>query len=531
MRFDRHRFVLMMARAVRFLVVGHGGLLLVLVISLAIRLSLLRWWAPFPFGDVFNFVRIAQELSSGSYPVDEKRLPFYPFLILVVHTAAPWLRWETVAIGLAIVMSLAALALLYALGRTVGLRKVSSLIGPLFLASYPPFLAYSIRGYADTTLVALFLGTLLAFFRAQRPRGVALFGALLGMLALTRYEGVAAGAVLGVLALVRWRRALWKIAPAAIACVVVLLPYVLIARHAGRSLLPTAYITEAKEEGVYGTASVGDFLDRHYHLWRRLGAFEAWRTPVALLETARADLYGLPRDITDRLREPRSAAALLAIPGVVWFILSRRGKFLLALILPFCAVAAVVAWYAPYVRYHAFVFPLVALSAGAGIEAGAAIVRRATVGPWGGAVRRGLGAVVLLWAVSVWLLWFTGETRENLRKSRFRERAQYEAVQAAQYLPGVIAFEERHGITEAYFGPRAVYGSELFAASTPETARWATLAQHAVTFVVRRPGRPSSFGFLSSPPRGVSVQETARFSVEQGNHDVDVAEIVSVQFF
>src|SRR5262245_29411539 len=88
---------------------NHHAITVLVAAALFIRLALLTWWRAFPFGDVFNYVGIAQALTHFSYPVLDKRLPFYPLLILIVHTLTPWWSWESAAIAIAIIMSLVAL--------------------------------------------------------------------------------------------------------------------------------------------------------------------------------------------------------------------------------------------------------------------------------------------------------------------------------------------------------------------------------------------------------------------------------------
>lgn len=505
----------------------HGGLTVILGASLVVRLWLLRWWDTFPFGDVFNFVRIAQELAVFNYPIDEKRLPFYPLLILIGHTVFPGVRWETVAIGLAIGMSLLALALLYAIGRTLRLGKVSALVSVLLLSAFPPFLSYSIRGYADTTLVALFLGTILTALRARTLRGAALFGFFLGAASLTRYEGVAAAGVLLPLFALRVRR-VRPIAAALVVLVLTLLPYVAVARSSGRSLLPTTYLEEtASAAGSYGAGSVAELWDRYETLWRRLGLFQLWRTPAELFRNAREDFLGLHRPLADLFREPGSVTALLAIPGFCFLAWRRRGDLLL-MTLPFFAMAVPIAWYALYPRYTAFLFPMMTLAAGVGVHAGAAMLRRGTTGAQGRVLRRGLAVGTLFVAAAIWFLGFTQQAHESLKKSRFRERAYYDAVRRVESLPGTIAFEERRGITETYFGARAVYGTELFDDKASREERWSALLRHGVATVLVQPSKRSVFQFLDLPPRDVALETVVEFTIEQGNHDLDVARIVVI---
>ena len=114
------------------------------------------------------------------------------------------------------------------------------------------------------------------------------------------------------------------------ALVLTLLPYMLLARATGRSLLPAAYLAEASASvSEYGASSAREVGERYVLLWQRLGLFEVWRTPLGIVRSAREDFLGLHRPLADLLVEPRSAAALLAIPGFLFLVWRRRYDILL----------------------------------------------------------------------------------------------------------------------------------------------------------------------------------------------------------
>lgn len=518
-------------QGVRLVCREHVGLTAVLTLALVTRVFVLRWWAPFPFGDTFNFIRIAQSLTAFTYPLHEKRLPTFPLAILAVQGVLPGVSWEAVAIGLSLLASLATLVVLYALGRTLRLNKTALLVGLLFLASYPPFLQYSIRGYADSTMLALLGALLLALLRARRARGAALVGVLAGALALTRTEG--ALVVLGLTPLVmwRWRSVPRKLVVALLVLLLTLSPYILLSLRIGRSVLPQAYLAETGEAGSgYGAASLADFWERSGVMLGRVGLLAAVRVPVELAETLGREPFSLPRRLTQLASEPSQAAAALAVPGMVFLLFRRRLLDVLTVAIPFLLLGAAAAWYAPYVRYDAFVFPWVAFAAAVGGHAGFQLLSRGTAGQAGTRLRRAAAAFALFLAVFVWFLSYTQQAVEGMKKSRHRERAYYDAVRFVRSLPGVVAFEERRGITEAYFSDRAVYSEELFESRRAGAARFAALRSAGAALVVAQPSRAESLlAFLGDEPFTRETEIVRRFEVQQGNHDRDVAVVYRLQ--
>jgi dolichyl-phosphate-mannose-protein mannosyltransferase len=519
-------------RALRFITWTHGGLTVVLTSALVLRVWLLRWWSAFPFGDVFNFVGIAQALARFTYPPDEKRLPFYPFLILVGHTLATGARWEHVAVAIAMVLSIVALGLLYAIGRTLRINRVPLLVSVLLLASYQPFIAYSIRGYADTTFLALLLASILAVLRARTWRGSALTGVLMALMALTRYEGVLAGVVLLAAHLLRARRSPARIASVLLAGFVILTPYAIIAQRAGRSLLPTTYVRQAaREEQGYGVDSLHEFYDRYREIWRRLGLFTLWQTPLSLTRELRENPLTFHNTVTQLVTEPRQAAPLFATVGAA-LLLIRRRRDVLALVLPFFAIAIPLAWWAPFIRYDAFLFPLIALTAGAGLHAALLFVRRAARSDAWGHALSGIASAAVLFAGVVWLFNFTGDARDSLRKSQLRGYGWYQALHAARPLAGTVLFDERSPIAETYFGDRAAFADDIFGENGGPAGHWDTMRARAISAAVVRTGvghRPL-LPFIFDPPPGARLEEVARFRVEQGDHDVDEGTVVRIVF-
>lgn len=492
----------------------QGGIIAVAGLSLVVRIVLLRWWSPFPFGDVFNFVAIARALAHGMYPVADKRLPFYPLLILMVHSVMPWLRWETVAIGIAITMSIVAIVLLYALALSLGLKKIPALVGALLFASYQPFLSYSIRGYADTTMVALVLAALLIVLHLNKKAMPWILGVVLGALALTRYEG--AVAVIALVPFIIWqlRRRLLRLLPIIGVMLIIITPYIVIAYHSGHSVLPTTYLQQGSEEGrSYGADSWHEFTDRYYEIGQRLGVFALWQLPWAVAKTAHEDILAVPNQISMILADAASMAAVFALIGFIYLLWRQRFFALLMLFATFMAITIPIAWWAPYIRYDALLFPLIALLAAAGVHVLFTLQA-------GKRLRIIMASILLFVAVIIWMLGATQQTENLLRKTRYRDLALYQGIQAARQTDGNIAFETRNGLIDTYFGKRAIYADELFNKATTTAQRWQYLRDHDVHYTLAKPNTTTrSLSFLFAAPPGTTLTEVAHWQAEQGDHD------------
>lgn len=391
-------------------------------------------------------------------------------------------------------------------------------------ASFPPFLQYSIRGYADTTFTTLLLAAILIVLRADwrwAPWGL---GFALGALSLTRYEGVVASVPLFLLAAWQWRRQWRRWLLTILVVLLTLLPYVVVCWRVGRSLLPEAYLAQgASEEQGYGAASVGELIENYNNIWERLGLYEAWVGPAILWGELRDDPLGWHRHVVNRVAAPRAAVSLAALVGVVFLVGWRRKQALMVLV-PFLTVAVPIAWWAPLVRYDAFLYPLMVLLAVGGWHAGLGILARATYGSWGRAVRGVAAGGLVFVAVAVWSLGLTQESQQGLRKSRGRDLAFYQALQHAQRVSGVVALEKRQAITELYFPERAIYLADL-----PEDLPvWPELERQRVTYLLREGAGMERV--IAAAPSAVMITEVASYTVDREAGGPETASLYSVHY-
>lgn len=504
----------------------HLGLFAVLVVALAARLIYLRWFKVFPPGDTFNFINIARGLPEGIYPPNERRLPFFPFLVLLARTV---FGWEYAGLVIATGASLAGLAAIYALGRTLGLTKTALVALLLAFQAHPQILTAT-RGYADTTVFALLPATLLALFRARTWKGAMLVGGLTGAMSLTRYEGLAAALVLLPLWFL-FPRSLPRRLPAIAALVFMLslVPYLLLSAANNRPAFGVGYIAEAEGGSGYGSGNVREFWESELAIWRRNGLFGAWEIPRAIAREIAEDPLATPRILTARLVEPGEPLALLAFLGSIALLFSRRWRFLLFATAATAAAAVPPAWFNPLPRYDIVVLPLLALLAASGVSSVQRLLERGTQpsGLSGRAVRWLAGGVFVTVAVGIWMIAYAGETRNRQQKHNGRDYAYYQAIHAARTLPGKIGFDRDPDIARLYFGERFVLLHEIPAAEETPTEALARLRKEGVTHIVLpNPGsQPAQAAFLALP----DLTLVRPFEWLRGDSDISRAAIYRVR--
>ncbi|TSC72860.1 MAG: hypothetical protein G01um101438_259 [Parcubacteria group bacterium Gr01-1014_38] len=477
----------------------HGGLFVVLGLALAHRIAFFRWWKAFPGGDTYNFILIAQELLKGSYPVAEKRLPVYPALIALAHTV---FDWEGAAIAVAMIASLVAIALLYFLGRTLGLSNVALVVGLAPFQAVAPFLFQSVRGYADTTFIALFLGALLAFLRTRTRRGAIGTGVLFALASLARFEGVFLLALFPLLALVYWKpRSLMK--PALAAAVVCWLPFALLFTRVGRPLLPVEYFADA-EATPFGVTTLADFSKNYAAIWTSVGVDRLWGEPPRILrDIATLEARAWPARLRSFFTDPKEFPSLLLLAGIVFLARRHLRRFLLIL-LPFLFLAVPIAWWGVRQRFLVMLYPVLFLVLAAGVQAAIQTVRQVSF-RWPRASRAApMVAGVLLLGLSLgpWTAHTAAEAREVQQKNLGTDYAYYQAIQAARALPGTIAFEHRSSIVLALFGEKDE-GRAVFAETHLNTPsgqeQWQELQRWDVRYIVIRGTISEAFPVLVDP--------------------------------
>ncbi len=483
---------------------AHAGILLVLATALAHRIWFLRWWRAFPGGDTYNFILIAQELLRSSYPIAEKRLPVYPTLIAIAHAV---LDWETAALAVSLTASLVAILLLYAIGRSIGLSKTALVIGLLPFQAISPFLFQSIRGYADTTFVALMLGTLLAFIRARTHRGALVGGVLLGAASLTRPEGIVLVPVmLGAWLTKKLRRRAMIAALPVVACWGL---FLLLSARAGRPLLPQEYLADAAVT-AFGVRSPREFTANYAALWTSVGFDRLWNEPKRLARDVADAAQGsfTPRRVGSFFTDPKEFPSLLLLAGLPFLVRSKRRGIFMLILVSYAIIALPIAWWGVRQRFLIVLYPLPFLVLAAGADALLHGVRRlserlsARTPALARGITVGTGLTLLALSFGPWTKHTAAEAREVQEKNWGKDYAYYQAIQEARRLPGRIAFEHRSSIALALFG-EPDRGRGIFAdthLNTPSaTEQWDALEKWQVGYIVIRDEASGAFPILTDP--------------------------------
>lgn len=503
----------------------HLGLLLVIVVALTARLIYLRWFKAFPPGDVFNFINIARAIPEGDYPPNERRLPFYPLLILLARSV---LDWEPAALAIAIGASLAGLALLYALGRTLGLTR-TALVALLLVVQVHPQLMLANRGYADTTMFALLPATLLAIIRTRTWKGALLTGLLCGAMALTRYEGTAAAlAIIPLWFLFPKGRPRRYPAIAALAFVLSLLPYTALSLANDRPIFGAGYIAEADGRTGYGSGNIREFWESALGIWRRNGLFGAWEIPRAIVRETIADPFAAPRILVQHGIEPGEPLALLALLGLLAFLFRRQWQQTLYLLTVTAAATAAPAWFNPLPRYDIVVLPLLTLLAASGVTAVQRLIEHGTgKSPVAGtAVRWLAGASFFVVAAGVWMVTNAEDVRNRQQKRNGAGYAYYQAIHAARALEGKIAYDRDPDIVRLYMGNQYVLFREPSPKEAPTTVLDRLREADVRYLVLPNPETLKGFAPVLALPEVKRIQS---FEWLQGNNDVSRAAIYHVR--
>lgn len=320
---------------------------------LAVRTPIAAERKIMPAGDAFNFQHIASHISVFSYPLHEKRLPTYPFFILIGRR----LGFDPIqtSIGISLAASAGTVGTLYLLGRRFKLHR-PALVALLGLSIFDPLLVVNaVRPLADSLFIFLMMFTILlatiALSNRTAPPNRLLLG--LGMVAtllmFTRYEGFL---VVGLVLPLLWIKLSWQqvLLGAAIplAVTVAWIPAYL---HIHGSWGGLSYITEATaSQGGFGeTDQILSNIDRMLGGagWKRV-----WAYPTELFTE-----YEIPEALRRLVASANWWIGVLAIMGMVWLVVVGRAASL-PLITAGTGYTLLLAWWWVYSRYVA---PLSAL--------------------------------------------------------------------------------------------------------------------------------------------------------------------------
>ena len=139
-------------------------------------------------GDSFNLITAAESINRGTYPVEEKRMPFYPLLLAGGISKVDPVFWGRF---LSLILSLGILYLSTRIGEKLGIKNSFLILIPILIAINPLFSYWSIRIMSD--LLFLLIIELVLYFLLFFNKNSILFAILMGFLGglaiLTRFEG------------------------------------------------------------------------------------------------------------------------------------------------------------------------------------------------------------------------------------------------------------------------------------------------------------------------------------------------------
>lgn len=171
----------------------RAHLFLLVAVFIALRLALFNINIA-EWGDSYDFLRIAESLTRGHYPLDAKRLPVFPLLIAIGMPFMDAVVWAKIVVLLA---SAGCLFLTYKLTKKLfpELSEDYCLLPIAYLLISPIFLYWSIRVVAEP-IFAFFV--LLAFYLFYKKGNPLVLGLAVGVAAMTRYEGFLLAAAIGL---------------------------------------------------------------------------------------------------------------------------------------------------------------------------------------------------------------------------------------------------------------------------------------------------------------------------------------------
>ncbi|MBU1017081.1 MAG: glycosyltransferase family 39 protein [Patescibacteria group bacterium] len=142
---------------------------------------------PAEWGDSYRFLRAGEYLSHFSYPLDEKRLPLFPFILSFAFLLkVDPLVWGRMAV---LVLSVLCLIFTFKLGTLLLKNTKSSFLAMVLTAFSPVFFYWTGKVYAEVLFTFLVLLSLTLYFGYKGKHKSLLLGLMCGLAFMTRFEG------------------------------------------------------------------------------------------------------------------------------------------------------------------------------------------------------------------------------------------------------------------------------------------------------------------------------------------------------
>ncbi|MFH1565746.1 MAG: glycosyltransferase family 39 protein [bacterium] len=139
------------------------------------------------WGDSYRFFKAGEYLSHFSYPLDEKRLPLFPFVL----APAFFINVNPLLWGRLVVLVLSSLCLIltFKLGKLLLKNEKVAFIGMIFTAFSPVFFYWTGKVYAEVLFTFLVLLSFVLYFGYKGKHKNLLLGLMCGLAFMARFEG------------------------------------------------------------------------------------------------------------------------------------------------------------------------------------------------------------------------------------------------------------------------------------------------------------------------------------------------------
>jgi len=413
-------------------------------LALGVHAFLASYREMMPAGDTFNFINASHALRHAKYPVDEKRPPFYSFLIFV---SKPFITDDIDrATAISVLGGVGGIVTLYAIGRHLKLPHFA-LLPFLTTAVFDPYLTlYGIRPLSQGIFFGLLGLSVLLVMRAKEATGSLVFlGFVLTALALTRLEGIPIAILLWVYLFFRldWKRVL----VVALSSLILLLPWlVVVTRTTGSPLKfpgSGAYLEETTS-GKRGTSDPLKVMNGVVTIVSDTWALP-WKIPVLLLDTNERE--GDPY-LVSLFTHAGWLVGMLGIIGFFWLLVTHP-KRMIPVVLAFGLVVLIAAWYRPSLKYASpFLATWYLCAASGAMTIGYILAKLLKSKIVGTAATALIGVYTAFLILTPYAIHAAGLVTEN-----FGDR--YATMQAIKYVAkkeGVVLVPDYHYMARVYLG-------------------------------------------------------------------------------
>lgn len=211
-------------------------------------------------GDAYNNLLITKSIANLQNPFGDRRLPFYPLLLLpghLINNVDPlwWGRTVSAFFGsLSVVF-------IFLLGNRIGFSYLISIPATIMAGYSSSYFFYSIRPLSNALYGSLVVLAVYFFFNLKSTRYLILFSTILGLMSMTRHEGFIVSIVFFGFylfnCLIERRHDINKYFILALPYLIIVLPFFINNYFKFGSLTYSSYLSNS--EGLYIPHTIQDF--------------------------------------------------------------------------------------------------------------------------------------------------------------------------------------------------------------------------------------------------------------------------------